>query len=103
MTDRSNNCQLGTISQRGFGKLVPMREVGQAELAAKPAPFCGNVAEFGSPVRLDPSMSNSAICHLSRADAGNGRYVADLIVAVNPAITPPEGGMGGPPRSGIDQ
>ena len=30
-------------------------------------------------------------------------YVADLIVAVNPAITPPEAGMGGPPRSGIDQ
>jgi hypothetical protein len=25
-------------------------------------------------------------------------YVADLIVAVNPAIAPPEAGMGGPPR-----
>jgi hypothetical protein len=30
-------------------------------------------------------------------------YVADLIVAVNPVITPPEAGKGGPPRSGIDQ
>jgi hypothetical protein len=28
--------------------------------------------------------------------ASRGRYVADLIVAVDPAITPPEAGMRGP-------